>query len=72
MLDEVLLATLPGNFSWILKYFSCYASLPISDLLDELVALEKIILHLDEDYFGFHKTREIKLTKENKVTDQKK
>ena len=53
MLEDVLLSTLPENFSWLLRYFSCYSSLPAVYLLDELVTVEKIILHLDPDYFGF-------------------
>ena len=66
MLEDVLLATLPENFSWLLKYLSCYSSLPTVDLLDELVTVEKIILHLDQDYFGFPSDVEIKKTKKKK------
>ena len=60
MLDDVLLATLPDHFSWILKYFSLYALIPIGDLLDELLSIENIILDLDEDYFGYQKIAEVK------------
>ena len=52
-LEDVLLSTLPENFSWLLKYFACYSSLPTVELLDELVTVERIILHLDPNYFGF-------------------
>lgn len=56
MMDEILLSTLPDHFSWTLKYFSTYAQIPVGELLDELVKIENLILHLDEDYFGFQKT----------------
>lgn len=64
MLEDVLLATLPENFSWLLKYLSCYSSLPPADLLDELATVERIILHLDPDYFGFPSDVEIKKKKD--------
>ena len=71
MLEDVLLATLPENFSWLLKYFSCYASLPTVELLDELVTVEKIILHLDQDYFGFPSDVEIKKAKKKMSKNSK-
>jgi len=51
-LDQML-DTMPSNFAWILKYFSCYAQLPPLDLLEELNEIEKLFLMLDPDYFGF-------------------
>ena len=72
MLEDVLLATLPENFSWLLKYFSCYSSLPTVDLLDELVRVEKIILHLDQDYFGFPSDVEIRKMKKKKMAQNSK
>eukprot|EP00092_Neocalanus_flemingeri_P023097 GFUD01025043.1.p1 GENE.GFUD01025043.1~~GFUD01025043.1.p1 ORF type:complete len:846 (+),score=217.32 GFUD01025043.1:50-2539(+) len=48
-----MLDNTPSNFSWILKYFSCYAQLPPLDLLEELTEIEKLFLMLDPEYFGF-------------------
>ena len=56
MMDEILLSTLPEHFSWTLKYFSTYAQISVGELLDEIVKIENLILHLDEDYFGFQRT----------------
>lgn len=66
MLEDVLLATLPENFSWLLKYFSCYSSLPTVDLLEELVTIEKIILLVDPDYFGFPASYQMEIKKKKK------
>ena len=67
MMDDILLSTLPDHFSWILKYFSTYAQIPVGELLDELVKIENLILHLDEDYFGFQKTeKKVKRRKSRK------
>ena len=63
MPDDVFLATLPVNFSWTLKYFSSYAQIPIGELIDEIVKIENLILHLDQDYFGFKETKKIKVRK---------
>ena len=43
---------LPPNFTWILKYFSCYAHLPSLELLEELNEIEKLVLVLDPEFFG--------------------
>ena len=70
MLEGVLLGTLPENFSWLLKYLSCYSSLPTVDLLEELVTVEKIILHLDPDYFGFPASTHVEIKKPKKKKTQ--
>jgi len=53
LFTEKLLTIVPSNFAWILKYFACYAHLSPLDLMEELNDIEKLILALDPDYFGF-------------------
>ena len=54
--NKHILTQLPDNFSWVLQYFSCYANIEPVSLLGELADIENMILHLDQDYFGFFKT----------------
>jgi len=55
LLTDQVLDIMPSNFSWILKYFSCYAHLPPLELLEELNEIEKLVLRLDPEYFGLPK-----------------
>jgi len=55
-LTDAFLNLLPSNFSWLLKYFSCYAYLCPIELMQELNNLEKYILLLDKEFFGSLKT----------------
>ena len=53
--NKHILTQLPDNFAWVLQYFSCYANIEAVSLLGELADIENMILHLDQDYFGFFK-----------------
>ena len=55
--NKHVLHGLPDNFSWCLQYFASYAQISNVSLLQELSDIENLILHLDNDFFGYMKTK---------------
>ena len=54
-IEKNLVTTLPDSFAWILQYFASYAHVTSKELLQELADIENLILHLNQDYFGYFK-----------------
>ena len=54
-IEKNIVTTLPDSFAWILQYFASYGHVSTAELLQELADVENLILHLNQDYFGYFK-----------------